>query len=140
MKTNLNRVMFLAAAAFVATGTVWAQYPVTATVPFEFRAGIAKFPAGEYRLSDLQRGSVSLLLIRSTDNRKGGLSVPQGIISASGNALPHLTFTCIGDACTLVEMWDGASGYRWAEPKSGKKEAVDTRLAVIYLNKPKAAE
>jgi hypothetical protein len=138
MKTNLHRVMFLAAATLVATGTVWAQYPVIANVPFEFKVGIGKLPAGEYRLSDLSRGSSPMLLIRSTDNRNGSLAVAQGRISTAADVNPHLTFRCIGGACTLVEMWDGVSGYRWNEPKRDKKETGDTRLAVVYLNKPAA--
>jgi len=138
MKTNLHRVMFLAAATLVATGTVWAQYPVIANVPFEFKVGIGKLPAGEYRLSDLSHGSSPMLLIRGTDGRNGSLAVAQGRISTAGDVNPHLTFRCIGGACTLVEMWDGVSGYRWNEPKRDKKETGDTRLAVIYLNKPAA--
>jgi len=140
MKTNLHRVMFLAAATLVATGTVWAQYPVTANVPLEFKVGIGKLPAGTYQLSDLQGGGVKVLRIHGTDNRYGALAVPNGSISTSKDLNPHLTFRCIGDACTLVEMWNGATGFRWNEPKRDKKETGDTRLAVIYLNKPAAAE
>jgi hypothetical protein len=140
MKTNLHRVMFLAAATLVATGTVWAQSPVNANVPFDFKVGIAKLPAGEYRLSDVSSGAASTLLIRSTDNRNGALAVAQGRISTARDLNPHLMFRCIGGSCTLVEMWNGATGYRWNEPKRDKKEPADSRLAVIYLNKPAAAE
>ena len=138
MKTNLHRVMFLAAATLVATGTVWAQYPVTANVPFDFKVGIGKLPAGTYQLSDLSRGSIPVLRISGTDNRNGALAVAHGKISTSQDLNPHLTFRCIGGACTLVEMWDGATGFRWNEPKRDKKETGDTRLAVVYLNKPAA--
>ena len=140
MKTNLHRVMFLAAATLVATGTVWAQYPVYANVPFDFKVGIGKLPAGNYQLSDLSSGSTPVLRISGTDNRNGALTVAQGRIATAQDLQPHLTFRCIGGACTLVEMWDGVTGFRWAEPKRDKKEPGDTRLAVIYLNKPAAAE
>lgn len=138
MKTNLHRVMFLAAATLVATGTAWAQYPIYANVPFEFKVGIGKLPAGNYQLSDLSRGSAPVLRISSTDNRNGALAVPQGRISTARDLNPHLTFRCVGAACTLVEMWDGVTGFRWNEPKRDKKETGDTRLAVVYLNKPAA--
>ena len=79
-----------------------------------------------------------MLRISSTDGRYGALAVAQGSISTSKEPNPHLTFRCIGGACTLVEMWDGATGFRWNEPKRDKKETGDTRLAVVYLNKPAA--
>ena len=70
MKTNLHRVMFLAAATLVATGTVWAQYPVTANVPFDFKVGIGKLPAGTYQVSDLSGGGAKVLRIHSMDARR----------------------------------------------------------------------
>jgi hypothetical protein len=140
MKTNLFRTMFLAAAAVVATGTVWAQYPVTATVPFEFKAGTAKLPAGEYELSNLNRGSAAALMIRGTDGGARALTLASNRIDRSTDQRAHLSFRCIGSACTLVELWDGVSGYRWADPKPGKNEPADTRLAVIYVRKPVSAE
>lgn len=139
MKSNLHRVMFLAAAAVVVSSTAWAQHPVIANVPFEFKAGLAKLPAGEYQLSNLQGGGTAMLRIRGTDNQSGALTVPQGKIVASKNPAPHLTFRCIASACTLVEMWDGATGYSWNDSRPSAKESPDTRLAVVNLHK-RAAE
>ncbi len=140
MRTNLHRVMFFAAAAFVATGTVWAQAPVTATVSFDFQVGTAKLPAGEYELSRIGQGVTDILLIQDAGRTgKGALSPTQFRIRESATAMPHLTFKCFGRACSLVEMWDGASGYRWTEPKA-PKDSADTRIAVINLNQSKGGE
>ena len=140
MKTNLLRAMFLAAAAVVATGTVWAQYPVTATVPFEFKAGTAKLPAGEYQLSNISPGGAPLLMIRGTDGGPRALAFATNRIDRVTDRRAHMTFRCINNACTLVEVWDGASGYRWADPKPGKNEPADSRLAVVYGKKPVTGE
>jgi hypothetical protein len=79
-------------------------------------------------------------MIRGTNGGARALTVASNRIDRSTDRRAHMTFRCINNACTLVEVWDGVSGYSWADPKPGKNEPTDSRLAVVYGKKPVTAE
>jgi hypothetical protein len=85
MNTRFLNIAFLASALGVFAGAACAQSPVTrASVPFEFAAGGAMMPPGEYTV-DVPVSGV-LVLHGSSSNSVVLLTVSSGVATASAGA------------------------------------------------------
>jgi hypothetical protein len=125
----------IAAAALVVTAGAASAQTMTASIPFEFRAGGRVMEPGRY-LVDLSRSS-GALIIRLSNFHSGEQATllgqvpvdPQQAWKNSGGG--KLMFECTSGRCALAELWDGSSSqaYTVSHPKLGKDEiAVLTEI------------
>ncbi|MGA9627651.1 MAG: hypothetical protein WBL65_05475 [Bryobacteraceae bacterium] len=131
MKKLTTRFMIATAALVVVAGVASAQV-MTASIPFEFRAGDRVMAPGTYlidssrlsgvpvfRLSNRSSGrSIALLSQAPVDPRKGW---------TAGN--PKLLFACTSGSCALAELWSGSEShaYKFRGPKVGGEETAVLR-------------
>jgi hypothetical protein len=118
------RFMIATAALVVVAGVASAQ-TMTASIPFEFRAGDRVMAPGTYRIDSSQLsgaplfhlsnvhsgGSIVLLAKAPVDPRKGW--------AEEGN--PRMVFACTSGSCALAELWagSGSPAYTFRGPKLG---------------------
>jgi hypothetical protein len=133
MKKLTTRLMIATAALVVAAGAASAQ-TMTASIPFEFRAGNRVMAPGTYgvqnlstlagtpifRLLNVNSGELVTLLPQAKDD-------PQKAWKAEGK--PKLAFACTSGSCALAELWDGSGSYAYTfhRPKLGKDETAVLR-------------
>jgi hypothetical protein len=115
MKKLTTRLMIAAAALAVVAGVASAQ-TMTASIPFEFRAGDRVMAPGTYRIDSPQvsgvplfhlsnvhsGGSIVLLVKAPVDPKKGW---------TAGN--PRMVFACTSGSCALAELWAGSGSYAY---------------------------
>ena len=109
MKSGLCRITgMLALALLAATQTVRAQEPVLVKIPFDFTAGQAALPAGEYRVQNLKVGS-SVILIQSTDAKAAALATSMAVSSNGPQDKTRLIFHRYGKRYFLAQVWTEGS-------------------------------
>ena len=132
MKKLTTRLMIAAAALVVVAGVASAQ-TMTASIPFEFRAGDRVMAPGTYRIDSSQLsgaplfhlsnvhsgGSIVLLAKAPVDPRKGW--------AAEGN--PRMLFACTSGSCALAELWSGSesNAYKFRGPKTDTDQTAVLR-------------
>jgi hypothetical protein len=140
MKKLTTRLMIATAALVAAAGTASAQ-TMTASIPFEFRAGGRVMESGTYRV-DLSRSSGTpifrLLNFHSGEQATvlGQIPVnPQKAWKASGEG--KLVFECTSGRCALAELWAGSDSqaYKVWHPKLGKDEIAVLTVIPMQLGK-----
>jgi hypothetical protein len=130
MKKLTTRLMIATAALVVVVGAASAQ-SMTASIPFEFRAGNRVMAPGEYRIDDL--GSVTgTPVYRFWNVHSGGRVLvigqvqvdPEKTWTASGEG--KLVFACTSGSCALAELYSGSGSraYKFRGPKPGKDETA----------------
>jgi len=111
----------------VAAQVVQAQEPVVVNIPFEFVAGKATLPAGEYRVEKLENGSAVVLIHRA----QPGASVLVMTMASQANA-PHLDskliFNRYGNRYFLSQYWSAGSSRGRLLPKSAREKEI-SRIA-----------
>jgi hypothetical protein len=133
MKKLTTRLMIATAALVVAAGAASAQ-TMTASIPFEFRAGNQVMAPGTYgvqnlrtlagtpifRLLNVNSGELATLLPQAKDD-------PQKAWEAEGK--PKLAFACTSGSCALAELWYGSGSYAYTfhRPKLGTDETAVLR-------------
>ena len=113
----------------VTAQVVQAQEPVVVNIPFEFVAGQATLPAGEYRVQKLENGS-AVVLIHCADP---GASAMVMTIPSQANAPQSdskLVFNRYGNLYFLSQYWMAGSSRGRLLLKSAREEEI-SRIAKI---------
>ena len=141
MKKLTTKLMIATAALVVAAGVASAQ-TMTASIPFEFRAGNRVMEPGTYWVGDLQRLSgAPIYRILNQESHKTVVLMPQAPVDrekaweASGQA--KLVFACTSGSCALAEIYTGSGSHAYSF--RGSKPANDETavLKVIPLQSGK---
>ena len=113
----------------VAAQVVQAQEALVVNIPFEFVAGQATLPAGEYRVEKLEKGSAVVLIHRA----QPGASFMVMTLPAQANA-PHsdskLVFNRYGNRYFLSQYWTAGSSRGRLLPKSAREMEM-SRIAKL---------
>jgi hypothetical protein len=122
--TSLSLLSLMAAAQVVE-----AQEPLVVNIPFEFVAGKATLPAGEYRVEKLEKGSV-VVLIRGA---RSGASATVMTMAAQANepqSDSKLVFNRYGNRYFLSQYWSAGSS-RGRQLLKSMREKEISRIARI---------
>jgi hypothetical protein len=120
--TSLLLLSLMAAAQVVK-----AQEPLVVNIPFEFVAGKATLPAGEYRVEKLEKGSV-VVLIRAA---RPGTSAVVMTMAAQANepqSDSKLVFNRYGNRYFLSQYWSAGSSRGRQVLKSTREKEI-SRIA-----------
>lgn len=79
-------------------------------VPFQFHAGNAKFPAGQYVIRFVDDSDQSYMEISSADGRTSALFQVRATAVNSTPAKSELIFNKYGDRYFLAKLFEGGSG------------------------------
>ena len=139
MKKLTTRLIIATAALVVVIGAASAQ-SMTASIPFEFRAGNRVMAPGTYdvgsansvsgaplfKLQNVHSGRQAILLAQ-VDPRKAW----------AAEATPRLLFACASGSCMLAQLWDGSDiyAYTFSRPKLGKDEEASLRVIPLQRDK-----
>jgi len=136
MKKLTTKLMIATAALVVVAGAASAQ-TMTASIPFEFRAGNRVMAPGTYRVDDLNIQTGRPVFRLRNVNSGGSIAVlPQAPVDPRkgwAEGYGKLVFACTSGSCSLAEIWNGSDthAYTFHRPKLGKDE--DAYLRVITL-------
>jgi hypothetical protein len=128
-KRTLVMTSLLLLSLMVAAQVVHAQETLVVNIPFEFVAGQATLPAGEYRVQKLENGS-AVVLIHHADP---GASVMVMTIPSQANAPQSdskLVFNRYGNRYFLSQYWTAGSSRGRLFLKSAREEEI-SRIAKI---------
>ena len=131
MRKLTTRFMIATAALVVVAGVASAQ-TMTASIPFEFRAGDRVMASGTYQIDSLRLSGVPIFRL---SNRNSGGSIallaqaPVEPKKGWAEGTGKLLFTCTSGGCALAELWDGSGShaYKFHGPKLGKDEEAVLR-------------
>ena len=105
-------------------------------IPFQFYAGNAKLPAGEYRLHPLDDSDLSLVEISSADGSTSAIFQVQNT-DANPNVSPdgELVFNKYGDRYFLTKLFEGGSseGSKVVESRYEKTVSQQTVVAQEHV-------
>lgn len=106
-----------------------------ANIPFQFHAGSAKFPAGEYRIHVLDNSDLSVMEISSLDSSVSGLFQVQATGSSSEPTKTELIFNKYRDRYFLARLFDEANpgGSQVVESRYEKKVSQATLEAQEHV-------
>ena len=107
MKRNsLKRTFTAALLTLVATAAYAQDYPLTAKIPFAFRAVGSDLTAGRYKFEQMRDSGATVL--RNLDTGKAAIVLSKAPISESKGAGARLIFQCGGgEGCSLATLWSG---------------------------------
>jgi hypothetical protein len=132
MKKLTTRLMIATAALVVVAGVASAQV-MTASIPFEFRAGNQVMAPGTYQVDRLatQTGIPIYRLLDVNSHRSMALLAQAPLDPKKGWAegTGKLLFTCTSGSCALAELWSGSEShaYKFRGPKVGGEETAVLR-------------
>lgn len=130
---SLKRTLTAAMLTLVVTAAYAQDYPLTAKIPFAFRAVGSDLAAGQYELEHMT-GNSRTIVLRNTDTGKAVFIQSKAPISESKEAGPRLIFQCRGDAgCSLATLWSGTgTGLEFTTPAltAAQRERGATLLLV----------
>jgi hypothetical protein len=132
MKKLTTKLMIATAALVVVAGTASAQ-AMTASIPFEFRAGDKVMEPGTYRVDASQRTSIPVFWLSNAHSGPAIALLPQAPVDpkkaweASGQG--KLVFACASGRCSLAELYTGSGDHAYTiyRPKLGKDETAVLR-------------
>ena len=131
---KLTTRFMIATAALVVTAGVASAQSMTASIPFEFRAGNRVMAPGTYWVDDLQpQSGAPIFRILNANSHKSTMVLPQAPVEpqpawkASGGG--KLVFACVNGSCALAEIWEVSRGhaYAFSGPKPGQDETAVLR-------------
>ena len=132
-KRALVMAGFLALSIMAVTQVALAQDSMVANIPFEFVAGKATLPPGEYLVQAPEGRSAIFLIRRDTPHASAVLlTMPAG--SRDPQSQSTLVFHCYGNRRFLSQVWK--AGY--AQGKQLPKSAREKELARIASNETKS--
>ena len=128
---SLQRMLTVALLTLVATAAYAQDYPLTATIPFAFRAVGSDLAAGRYKVERI--GNWGTMVLRNLDTGKAAIVQPKVTISESNGAGARLLFQCGGgEGCSLAQLWSGTgSGLEFST--SALTAAQRERGATMFL-------
>ncbi len=139
MKKLTTRFMIATAALVVVAGVASAQ-TMTASIPFQFRAGDRVMAPGNYLIDSSRLGGVPVFYLSNRNSGRSIALLPQAPVDprkgwAEGN--PELLFACTSGSCALAELWDGSGSYayKFHRPKVGGEETAVLREIPMQLGK-----
>lgn len=112
-KKFISPILFLGLTLAGGAGVAQAQITdtVEATIPFQFQAGLAIFPAGTYTIRNVDTLVPSEMEIRSADGRKSALFVVQEDEANTTPQASELIFNKVGDHYSLESIFDEGDAY-----------------------------
>ncbi len=112
-KKIICAVVYLGLVLAGGTGIAKAQITdiVEATIPFQFQAGLAVFPAGTYTFQKVGTLAPGEMEVRSADGRKSALFVVESDEADHAPENSELIFDKIGDHYSLVNIFDAGNAY-----------------------------
>ena len=140
MKKLTTRLMIATAALVVAAGAASAQV-MTASIPFEFRAGNQVMAPGTYQVDRLAtQTGIPIYRLLGVDSRRSIALLAQAPVDpkkgwAAGTG--KLLFTCTSGSCALAEVWDGSSSYAYEFYRPNLGKDVTAWLRVIPMQRDK---
>ena len=104
-------------------------------IPFQFHAGNAKLPAGEYRIYALDQSDLSIMEISSVDGSTSALFQVQAAEANSEPVKSELIFNKYGDNYFLSELFDQGepSGSKVTESGDEKKISQGVEAAQEHV-------
>jgi hypothetical protein len=136
--------LFPVLSAILVVGVIKAQAQVIgeikARIPFEFHAGGATLPAGDYTIEVLPNSEFNLMEIRSADNHSSALIQAIGVQSRSLPQNSELLFDHTGGDYYLARIFDendksgvAVMNAEYAKKNGGSLPPVDSKhIAVVY--------
>jgi hypothetical protein len=93
----------LAVVVLLAAGSVHAQSPVKANIPFDFTAGSRSLPAGEYTITAM--GDAGTLLLIAGSGSSKAFVIPHGVETLAAPTSSKLVFNRYGNRYFLSQIW-----------------------------------
>src|SRR5713226_2420176 len=110
----------------VAARVAQAEEPMLVNIPFEFVAGNATLPAGEYRVQKLERNA-GILLINSSDSSAAVMLVTNPAQASEPQTESKLVFNRYDNRYFLSQVWTAGSSYgRQLSKSPQEKELAQT--------------
>jgi hypothetical protein len=137
MKTlTMHSVVAVAALAVAAVSASAQTYK--AEIPMAFHAGAKALPAGTYKLSVVQSNNgVPIFTINSAATGRGVYLLTSAGPDASAAwrkaGRPVLSFDCLGESCTLRQLWNGRDSATYKFPSRKAPAADKERMASITI-------
>lgn len=134
MKKRAFVMAGLLALSIMAAGQVaLAQDSMVVNIPFEFVAGQATLPPGEYIVQAPERGS-ALFLIHRANPKASIVLTTMSAQSRDPQSTSKLVFNCYGNRRFLSQVWRAGYAQGKQLPKSGREK----ELARIASNETKS--
>jgi hypothetical protein len=134
---HLQRTFTAAMLTLVATAAYGQDRPLTAKIPFAFRAVGSDLPAGTYKLAAMSSASGTMQLSNADTGKSVFIHSKGGPVSESQNARPRLIFKCVDqEGCSLATLWSGTgTGVEFSTPPPTATQRE--RLETIYFDRVK---
>ncbi len=111
--------------ATAATARAQSAHEQTASVPFSFNVGDKSFPAGDYRVRQLNPTADRVALeIKSADGLRGKVTLTSFIHKGRAAEAARLVFTRYGEQYFLTEVWTPALDAGLALPTSRSERTL----------------
>ena len=134
MKSSWIRAQTFSVAALAAIAAYGQDHPMTAKIPFAFRAVGSDLPAGRYQIGRTP-GNTSGMELRNVDTGKAVfISSKDAPLTEAKDARPRLVFQCGGEGCSLAKLWSGTGNgleFPTPPPTASQRE----RLETVYLDR-----
>jgi len=137
MKTLTMHSLVAVAALAVAAVSASAQ-SYKADIPMAFHAGDKAMPAGTYKLDVVKSNNgLPIFELRNTATARGAF-----LLTYSGSDAPKawreagqpvLSFDCLGESCTLRQLWNGSGSATYKFPSRKAPAAEKERMASITV-------
>jgi hypothetical protein len=106
------------------------------TIPFQFHAGDAKFPAGKYTIHAVDNSDLTVMEISSADGSSSALFEVRDAEANSTPARSELIFNKYGNRYFLAKLFDEANPYGSAVAKSRYEMRVSQEVAEAQAHVP----
>src|SRR5271170_1832459 len=104
---SLRRTITAAMLTLIATTAYGQDYPMTAKVPFAFRAAGSDLPAGRYKVE--RPPNSATLTLRNVETGKTIFIPYRDPVTEAKTARPRMIFECGGEGgCSLATLWAGS--------------------------------
>jgi hypothetical protein len=122
-KRSLVMAGLMVLTVMASTRVAQAQDTIAVKVPFDFAAGAAKMPAGEYLVKTIGPAR-SLQLINRTDPRVSAFVPVNSAESANAPTESKLVFNCYGDRYFLSQVWAAGNNIGRQLMKSAREKEM----------------
>ena len=138
---NLTLTLTAAVLTLVTAAAYGQNNPLTATIPFGFRAVNSNLPAGRYTVARASGtlGESGIMQLRNLETGKAVFLPSRVPLTDSKDNRPRLVFRC-GDesGCALATLWSGkGTGMEFATPALPAAEKERSEVAYLYGSKGK---
>jgi hypothetical protein len=125
---------FAGVLAVLGATQAFAQYGPTlrADIPFEFAAGTAKLPAGEYTIHPATSIAQPVLSLRGEEGGSAAFLLTNSAHSVAVPDQSKLVFHKYGDQYFLSQIWVEGQTHGWQVPASRSERELSRRAAANY--------